>query len=406
MSQVKLSDFSELMKDFVWPEKCPIAVGVSGGADSLFLVWMMNEWSKQTHHPIVAVTVNHNLRSDSAAEAEKVSDLMKQWGIEHHILTYTGRKPKTRIEEQARQFRYQLLQSFCKQHKIDYLCLAHHSDDQAETFFARLTRGSGVDGLSAIRPVSKRGDLTLIRPILSVDKNDILDTLRANHIQWIEDPMNKDTSFERVRWRSHLADLWATGLKKSGVLLSAKRMDRAKQALDFYTDRFILQSVCVDKRGFAIIDLPAYHEQPDEIKLRVLMRLLDLIGQPNMPVSMDSLERILHLPRKRLTLGQCHIITYRQRIFIAKEHGRQEKSRKILPCQWTKWDRFWVWSNVPACISAGASKKADPDIPFLVQQSCPMIVAQKKLEKMTELDYKQNTSYIETHIEFTPKNKG
>ncbi len=403
MSVVSQTDFNRLMADFNLPAGCVVAVGVSGGADSLFLTIMMQKWALKTGHKVVALTVNHNLRPEAEAEAQTVSVQMKKYGIEHHILTYDGQWQNSRIEEQARAVRYRLLQDFCATHDIKYLCLAHHASDQAETFFARLARGSGIDGLSAIRPVSERGGLTLIRPVLHMAKRDILDTLKAWHETWAEDPMNKDTAFERVRWRSYLDDFHQMGLSQNAVGLSAKRLNRAREALSFFTDTFIRHFVQVDNRGFATIDLKAYHSQPDEIKLRVLSRLLTIIGQSNVPVSMESLEQILDLPRRRLTLGWCHIIVFKNKIFISKEYVRQEPPKNVPAKVWTRWDRFRVWSDTPIVMCAGQRKKTKKDIPYLVQQSFPMAKYQKTLEKNAKVDYKKEKLNIKIYIEFIPK---
>ncbi len=391
------------MADFNLPVGCVVAVGISGGADSLFLALMLKKWAIATGHELVALTVNHNLRPEAMDEAKHVSVQMKKYGIEHHILTYDGQWQNSRIEEQAREIRYQLLQDFCSSHGIKYLCLAHHASDQAETFFARLARGSGVDGLSAIRPVSKRGELTLIRPLLQMDKKDILDTLGVWGETWAEDPMNKDTAFERVRWRSRLDDFQQMGLSQNVIGLSAKRLNRAREALSFFTDTFIRHFVQIDNRGFAVVDLKAYRSQPDEIKLRILSRLLTMIGQPNIPVSMESLEQILNLPRRRMTLGWCHIIVCKNKIFIAKEHARQEPPKNIPANVWTTWDRFRIFVNVPAVIHAGQRQKTKKDIPYLVQQSFPMLEYQKTLEKSEKIDYKKEELNIKIHIEFIPK---
>ncbi len=394
------------MNAFNIPTHSVIGVGVSGGADSLCLAVLLEAWGKKYGHKIVALTVNHNLRAEAKQEAEWVAGQMKRLNMDHHILTYNGPKPTTRIEEKAREIRYHLLQEFCEANQIGYVCLAHHGDDQSETFFARLARGSGLDGLCAILPVSTRGNLTLIRPLLNRDKTDILDTLKSKNLTWMEDPMNQDDIFERVRWRKQLNTLWQTGLTKSGVLLSAKRLQRAKDALNFYTDSFFKEHVHIDERGFAKISKTAFCDSPMEIRLRVLAQTLDIIGQSETPLSMEAIEKALDNFKVRFTLAHCHIITYREYIFIAKEHARQEKEKNIPAKKWVSWDRFRIWCEKPAVVHAGATKKTHKNIPYLVQQSFPIIEAKKTLEKNQKLDYNHNTSHIKNIIKFIVKNKG
>lgn len=403
--QVNQAHFNTLMDQFSIPSKSKIGIGISGGADSLFLAVMLKEWAKKQHITLVALTVNHNLRAEAKQEAEDVARQMKKLKIEHHILTYQGPKPTSRIEEQARFIRYTLFQDFCAKHGISYVCLAHHSDDQAETFFARLTRGSGVDGLAAIRPITHRENLILLRPMLTLNKTDIIDTLKAKHLTWAEDPMNHDIAFERVRWRKQLKTLWQTGLTKAGLLLSAKRLARASEALNFYTDQFIENYTEIDNRGFAKIKVEALKKQPTEIQLRVLSNLINLIGNSPVILSLDAVERVLETPKKRITLGHCHLIYNRHFLFIAKEHARQPLPQNVPAKCWTNWDRFQVWSAQPAIIRAGMKKKSEKDIPYLVQQSFPFFEFPKKLEKDEKVDYNPQTTYIETYINFTPQHK-
>lgn len=388
------------MSSFGIPKETVVGVGVSGGADSMCLAVLLNEWAKEYECKVIAITVNHNLRSEAQQEAEWVATQMKKLKIEHHILTYNGPKPTSRIEEKAREIRYHLLQEFCNKNNIHSVCLAHHNDDQSETFFARLARGSGLDGLCAIHPVSKRGKVTLLRPLLGVDKSGILATLKKHNINWVEDPMNRDTAFERVRWREQLKNLWQTGLTKTGVLLSAKRLQRAKDALCFYTDSFFNEHIQIDERGFAKITKSAFNDVPMEIRLRVLAKTLEVIGQSDVPLSMEALEKALKNFKPRFTLGHCHIITCQKHIFIAKEHARQETQKSIPAKKWIQWDRFRIWCDVPAIVHAGITKKIHKNIPYLVQQSFPIIEPKKTLEKNQKLDYKHSTSHIKIYVEF------
>lgn len=144
----------------------PWAVGVSGGADSLALVFLLQEWAKEKQADFTALTVQHGLRPEAEAEAQYVARLMKAHGIKHHILYWKGEKPVSGVESAARTARYELMYDWCRQNGVGALLIAHHKRDQAETFLMRLQRGSGVDGLSAMAPVSKWKNLYVVRPLL------------------------------------------------------------------------------------------------------------------------------------------------------------------------------------------------------------------------------------------------
>ena len=172
-----------------------IAVGVSGGADSLALVLQAAEELAVFGRKVVALTVDHGLRPTSRMEAEYVAGLMQKHGIEHHILTWTGEKPATGIEEAARQARYALIAEWCNQNEVNVLLTAHHAKDQAETFLMRLQRGSGLEGLCGIREYSVRDGLVILRPLLGVNPESLRNYLRQRNVVWVEDESNNDTAF-------------------------------------------------------------------------------------------------------------------------------------------------------------------------------------------------------------------
>ena len=216
-------------------ENATIAVGVSGGADSLALALSLHEQGKK----IIALTVDHGLRPESKNEAEYVASIMQKFGIEHHILTWDGEKPQTGVEEAARQARYNLLFEFCKKHGIKYLATGHHRRDQAETFLLRLSRGSGVFGLSGILPVSERNGITIIRPQLDASPDDLKQYLKAKNVSWVEDPMNDITDFVRVKIRKFLPQLQNIGIDEAKLAQTAATLQHTREFLQDLCDKFV-----------------------------------------------------------------------------------------------------------------------------------------------------------------------
>ncbi len=370
--------FVQQMAAFDLSPRCPVAVAVSGGADSLCLTALLHKWGKETHHPVIALTVDHGLRPESAGEAADVQAFCIARGIEHHTLVWTGVKPKTRVEERARDARYRLLTGFCREHAIPVLCLAHHLGDQTETFLTRLARGSGVDGLSAMKPETVRNGVRLLRPLLRVPKGDLTAYLKRHHVSWVEDPMNYDAAYERVKWRRLTDTLTANGLTGDAVVRSADRLNRARTALDYYAAAFLKENVVVDNRGFARIDTMAFVAAPAEIQIRVLARLLNMIGQPQKQLSLDGLEQLVERMPCQATLAECHIVPHKTGIYIAKESARQPAPVVIPAHVWQRWDRFWIYADCPVRVRAKAPEQRVKKIPYLVQQSFPQIT--KKVE--------------------------
>lgn len=194
----------ENCKEFLINKK-KIAVAVSGGIDSLSLILLADKWCKQYNIEVIGITIDHKLRPTSTDETLYINDLLStKFNIKHYILTWDSAKPKTNIEAKAREARYKLMFEFCKNNDIDTILLGHHLQDQVENFFIRLFRGSGIKGLSSIKKVSTRNNITLLRPFLDLKKDDLKEYLLKNNIKWIEDESNNDEKFLRNKIRNFL----------------------------------------------------------------------------------------------------------------------------------------------------------------------------------------------------------
>ena len=179
-----------------------VVVAVSGGSDSMALTILTHNWAIKNGIELTALTVDHNLRKESKSEAETVHKWCEKYGIKHQILTYTGPIPTSNIEAVAREYRYKLLTDFMKKNSINYLFVAHNQDEQCETFFLNLSRGSGVYGLCGMPSISQRFDINIVRPMLLFTKSEIKEFLTSISQDWIEDPSNSDTKYKRVRIRN------------------------------------------------------------------------------------------------------------------------------------------------------------------------------------------------------------
>lgn len=218
-----------------------IAIGVSGGPDSMALAYLFSRWTEEQNGPHIHVlSVDHGLRPEAVAEVEHVRQMSESWPkTAHYILKWEGEKPAQRVQESARAARYDLMAAHCKSHDIGALALAHHRDDQAETVLFRLAKGSGLDGLAGMRQVQKRGGLDLFRPLLDVSKEDILALCAVENIAYIEDPSNEKKRYARVRLRQSREVLEREGISSKRLAMTAKRMDRARCALDYFAGKRI-----------------------------------------------------------------------------------------------------------------------------------------------------------------------
>ena len=300
------------------------AVGVSGGADSLALVYLLKKWSDEFNVRVVALTVNHQLRPEAGAEAEYVALLMKKIGVEHHILHWEGQKPEKGIEEAAREARYGLLREWCLKHGVPVLLVAHNKRDQAETFLMRLQRGSGADGLAAMQERTERNGIELWRPLLNVLPEDLRAYLREQGVQWVEDPSNRDDDYLRVRIRKLLPVLEdSVGITVERLAATADRMARVRDYLESETEKFIKSDVVFWEKCGCAFSPAGWQKLHQELRLRVLAFLLKKIGENVYPPRMEESERLeaalLSEDFKNRTLGGCEIIKFGRRIWIVRE---------------------------------------------------------------------------------------
>ncbi len=211
-------------------------IAVSGGPDSTALLVMAAEWARRHGARLFAATVDHGLRSESAAEAAAVARLAASLGVPHATLAWRGVKPETRLMEEARAARYRLLGDHAGDVGADAIATAHHRDDQAETVLFRLLRGSGVAGLAGMAPSTNLGGIALIRPLLGLAKADLVAFCREHDVAFVEDPTNADPAHARTRLKTLLAGLAEEGFDSEGFARLARRMGEADAALEAMTD--------------------------------------------------------------------------------------------------------------------------------------------------------------------------
>lgn len=274
-----------------------VAAAVSGGPDSMALCALLNGWAEGQAISVHALIVDHGLRSGSAAEAEMVAERLKMNShVEPVILKWEGDKPKAGVQEEARKARYDLMARYCREHGIAHLFLGHHRDDQAETVLFRLAKGSGLDGLTGMQPVQNYdGHLTLLRPLLAFSKDDILATCAGVGIEYVRDPSNESAAFARVRLRQSAEILSEEGLSAKRLAVTAKRLSRARKALDSIAEKTYKETVLEIKPKRIVFKYDVLVSEPEEIVLRCLLKAIGrLRPEADYSPRMEKVEDILH----------------------------------------------------------------------------------------------------------------
>lgn len=264
-----------------------IGVAVSGGSDSVALLVVLHAAGMSLR----AVTVNHNLRPEAAEEARAVAHLCMGLGIPHDTLVWNER-PEGNVQAAARAARSGLIAAWAARHGIGTVALGHTLDDQAETVLMRLRRGSGVDGLSAMRPIKRRGGVVWWRPLLELRREALRNHLRARGVDWIDDPSNEDEKFERVRTRKALETLEGLGLDAASLANTAKAMQRARDQLEH--DALALARLAATPLacGAVQLDLTQMAGASAECRLRLLAHALRWVAAAPYRPRLASLEAI------------------------------------------------------------------------------------------------------------------
>ena len=346
-------DFARLMAALAPFEENPhIAVAVSGGRDSLALLFLAHDWATAAGGKATGLTVDHGLRPESAMEARQVARWARRQGIAHRTLAWRGRKPGVNLQAEARAARYRLLTDWCRGAGVLHLLLAHHREDQAETLLLRLARGSGLDGLAAMAPVVETPDMRLLRPVLDCPRARLGATLEARGQPWLDDPANEDARHARVRLRALMPSLAHEGLTVDRLAATASRLGRARLAVEAATADLLSGGATLDPAGYALLDPAALKTVPVEVALRALGHLLRAVGGSEYPARLARLERLHReiaagdLPGAR-TLGGCRIVPAgaenSRHLLIVREPAAVAPACAIRPGDRLVWDgRFEV----------------------------------------------------------------
>ena len=248
----------------------------------------------------MVLTVDHGLRAGSAKDAKTVAAFAKRTGLKATILSWRGKKPKAGIEAAAREARYQLMGAWLMQHRIGTLFVGHTQDDQAETFLLRLARGSGLDGLAAMQarapwPAQGFPQLNLARPLLSFSRQELRDYLTLLDQSWLDDPMNQDQAFDRVKIRKARSALAEAGLSTARIAAAASHLARAREALEIVTGAVLARAMRpLREEGGALLESAALAAAPREVGLRALAAVLMAVGGRPYRPRFESLERLFN----------------------------------------------------------------------------------------------------------------
>tara|TARA_Y100001970_G_scaffold259557_1_gene340671 strand:+ start:9722 stop:10681 length:960 start_codon:yes stop_codon:yes gene_type:complete len=276
-----------------------IAVGVSGGPDSIALAYLLNEWIKIKKGKLFALIFDHKIRSSSRKESFVVKDTLSKLGIVSIIIKPKKNKLVKKNMQNARQNRFDGLINFCRQNKILHLFLGHHLDDNLETYLIRKINGSNIEGLECMNNISQYHNIQILRPFLQIKKKSIINFNKRNNLSFIDDPSNYDLNYTRVKIRNFLNNnmyndqikkdfenirkiiplykkmIWSTFLENLITLNSTKivvKYTKIKKLNDLILERHIL------------IILKFFGIKQNQVKSTKIYKFIDLFNAPNFKI--------------------------------------------------------------------------------------------------------------------------
>lgn len=405
-----------------------IAVAVSGGADSMALAVLLSDWAEARGGQVIALTVDHGMRAGSGSEAREVGRRLSGLGIESHLLTWTGAKPRSNRQAEARAARYALLSAWCARRGLLHLGVGHHRDDQAETFLLRLARGSGLDGLAGMPAVREQAGMRLLRPLLPIAKCRLEATLRARKLEWIEDPSNANPAFDRTHVRLALAGASDAGLSADRLVAAATHLGRARAVIEGDVATLLAGHAAFDPAGFAWLEPAPLVEAVPEVGMRALARILMVVGGAHYTPRLDRLERLYTRLSQGLgrgaTLSGCRLVPHRGRLLIVREAGRTGQV-DLRPGERLRWDgRFQLavarradprrgalrlgalgqtgWAGIAKLVV----RRSAALIPAAARPALPAVWDQRGLLEVPHLGYRrdQGDDKVVTNCCFSPEN--
>ena len=304
-----------------------IMVGVSGGADSLAVLFFSQCYALKHHTKLYPVIIDHKLRKESTIEAKNLKYKLKQnFKINCKILSKKIVKINKNIQSYARDLRYDLFFEECNKQKIDHLILGHHKDDLIENFFIRFLRGSGLKGLVSFdKNVIFYNGINVIRPFLSTSKKDLLKTNKKTFGFFVDDPTNNDDKFLRSRIRKLLKNLGKEGLNFNKFYLTLKNLSKSDQVIEFFVEKNVFENSKYFEKHKKIILNQSFFNNPDEIILRSFTQVIRLISKKkNYPRGKKVISLINSLKfsnkKVKLTLSGCIIEKIADSVIIYSEN--------------------------------------------------------------------------------------
>lgn len=325
-----------------------IAVAVSGGSDSVALLYLANIWAEKNNIELFVISVDHNLREQSKQETDYIQNISNSLNRKHYSLSFEHQNNFSNLQERAREGRYDLMTNLCLELDILVLLTAHHEDDYVENFCLRLERNSGIFGLSSSN-INWYNNIQIIRSLYNIPKSELIEYLVSRNIKWFEDESNSSDKYRRNVIRQKLAK--EEDYIKDAIISQQLKTDKLIEN-EFKPQLIsaIAEAVKIFEYGFAFLDLVKFDKFSNEVKVQLINFLLIIISGQSKAARFYSVEPILKLVTQNVnfknTLHGCVIKRIQNELLIYREFGKKLPESKILLDKPVIWDnRFCITKN-------------------------------------------------------------
>ncbi|MFX0542789.1 tRNA lysidine(34) synthetase TilS [Roseovarius sp. S4756] len=343
MTQDAGADLRALIPAHFQDDTSPLGIAVSGGSDSMALLYLMADWGRA---PLRCVTVDHRLRPEAADEAVQVAQVCVGLGIPHETLVWDGWNGQGNLPAAARAARYALMADWAARHALAGIALGHTRDDVAETLLMRLARRAGLDGLAAMQARRAAHGTVLHRPLLTAGRADLRAYLAQRGIRWNDDPSNDDPRYRRTQARRALAALAPVGIDAAALAEVAAHLAEARATLGHYASLEAKRIVQLDQ-GDLLLDVPGFAALRPDIARRILGAAIGWIAGPEVRLRGPDVTRLMQAiaDGQGGTLAGCRITQNQRQIRLAREFAAVEGLRAD---PGAAWDGRWRLIGPPA----------------------------------------------------------
>ena len=319
------SNFKSYIEKYI--KKKNFLVAVSGGPDSLALTALSKIYLSKKQSKIFFVLIDHGIRSNSSKEAKAVQSLLRKKKIKLTILK-NKEKINKNIQSHSREIRYKLLLNFCKKNKIRFILTGHHREDQIETFLIRLSRGSGVQGLSSMKKISSLNSrVKLVRPLLDEQKKYLMILAKQYFGKIFNDPSNTNEKYLRTKIRNLIKEFEKSGIKHERIISSINNLGATRDTLNTYIISVEKNCVIKNKKD-TIINLKKLSLENDEIQLKVLSNCIKHVSKNYYPTRAKKIINLLNKvkfdEKMKVTLGGCIVHKTQDNLIVYKEDSKKK----------------------------------------------------------------------------------